>query len=108
MWLRPRIFDCDSAQLLPVTLALPSNPPVTPLADSRSIADASRGERRAQLPRRSNPEQDEERRSVLPGGPLHIRNPEESFYEGAIVAGYPSDETDNAVQVNIVAAGYSK
>jgi hypothetical protein len=31
-----------------------------------------------------------------------------TFYEGAIVAGYPSDETDNAVQLNIVAAGYSK
>ncbi len=31
-----------------------------------------------------------------------------TFYEGAIVAGYPSDATENAVQVNIVAAGYSK
>jgi len=30
-----------------------------------------------------------------------------TFYEGAIVAGYPSDATDNAVQANIVAAGYS-
>ena len=29
-----------------------------------------------------------------------------TFYEGAIVAGYPSDATDNAVQANIVAAGY--
>ncbi len=29
-----------------------------------------------------------------------------TFYEGAIVAGYPTDATDNAVQANIVAAGY--
>jgi hypothetical protein len=31
-----------------------------------------------------------------------------TFYEGAIVAGYPSDATDNAVQANIVGAGYGK
>ena len=29
-----------------------------------------------------------------------------TFYEGAIVAGYPSDATDDAVQANIVTAGY--
>jgi len=29
-----------------------------------------------------------------------------TFYEGAIVAGYPSDATDNAVQANIAAAAY--
>ncbi|MEV7096627.1 arabinofuranosidase catalytic domain-containing protein [Amycolatopsis sp. NPDC051045] len=29
-----------------------------------------------------------------------------TFYEGAMVAGYPSDATDNAVQANVVAAGY--
>jgi non-reducing end alpha-L-arabinofuranosidase len=29
-----------------------------------------------------------------------------TFYEGAIVAGFPSDATENAVQANIVAAGY--
>ena len=29
-----------------------------------------------------------------------------TFYEGAMVAGYPSDATDNAVQANITAAGY--
>ena len=29
-----------------------------------------------------------------------------TFYEGAMVTGYPSDATDNAVQANIVAAGY--
>ncbi|GAQ56170.1 extracellular exo-alpha-L-arabinofuranosidase precursor [Streptomyces acidiscabies] len=29
-----------------------------------------------------------------------------TFYEGAIVAGYPSEATDNAVQANITAAGY--
>ncbi|MGW2716836.1 arabinofuranosidase catalytic domain-containing protein [Streptomyces sp. NPDC001492] len=29
-----------------------------------------------------------------------------TFYEGAVVAGYPSDATDNAVQANVTAAGY--
>jgi hypothetical protein len=29
-----------------------------------------------------------------------------TFYEGAIVSGYPADATDSAVQSNIVAAGY--
>ncbi|MEV0458209.1 arabinofuranosidase catalytic domain-containing protein [Catellatospora methionotrophica] len=29
-----------------------------------------------------------------------------TFYEGAMVAGYPTDVTENAVQANIVAAGY--
>jgi hypothetical protein len=29
-----------------------------------------------------------------------------TFYEGAIVAGYPSDATESAVQANITAAGY--
>ena len=29
-----------------------------------------------------------------------------TFYEGAMVAGFPSDATENAVQANIVAAGY--
>jgi non-reducing end alpha-L-arabinofuranosidase len=31
-----------------------------------------------------------------------------TFYEGAIVAGYPSDSTEEAVQANIVSAGYGK
>jgi hypothetical protein len=30
-----------------------------------------------------------------------------TFYEGAMVAGYPSDATDNAVQANVAAAGYA-
>ncbi|MEV4712852.1 arabinofuranosidase catalytic domain-containing protein [Micromonospora sp. NPDC049374] len=29
-----------------------------------------------------------------------------TFYEGAMVAGYPSDATENAVHANIIAAGY--
>ena len=29
-----------------------------------------------------------------------------TFYEGVIVTGYPADSTDNAIQANIVAAGY--
>jgi non-reducing end alpha-L-arabinofuranosidase len=31
-----------------------------------------------------------------------------TFYEGAIVAGYPSDATDSAIHANIVSAGYGK
>jgi hypothetical protein len=31
-----------------------------------------------------------------------------TFYEGSIVSGYPSDATEDAIQANIVAAGYSK
>ncbi|MET8283320.1 arabinofuranosidase catalytic domain-containing protein [Micromonospora sp. NPDC005174] len=43
------------------------------------------------------------------GGDCCIDNSNQSvgtFYEGAMVAGYPSDATENAVQANIVAAGY--
>ena len=31
-----------------------------------------------------------------------------TFYEGAIVSGYPSDATEDAIQANIVSAGYGK
>ena len=31
---------------------------------------------------------------------------EGTSYEGAIVSGYPTDATDDAIQCNIVAAGY--
>ena len=31
-----------------------------------------------------------------------------TFYEGAIVSGYPSDATDTAIHANIVSAGYGK
>jgi hypothetical protein len=31
-----------------------------------------------------------------------------TFYEGCLVSGYPSDATEDAVQANIVAAGYGK
>jgi hypothetical protein len=31
-----------------------------------------------------------------------------TFYEGAIVAGYPSDATEDSVQSNIISAGYGK
>ncbi|WP_435208948.1 arabinofuranosidase catalytic domain-containing protein [Micromonospora sp. bgisy143] len=43
------------------------------------------------------------------GGDCCIDNSNQSvgtFYEGAMVAGYPSDATENAIQANIVAAGY--
>jgi hypothetical protein len=43
------------------------------------------------------------------GGDCCIDNKNQSigtFYEGAIVAGYPSDATENAIQANITAAGY--
>jgi len=31
-----------------------------------------------------------------------------TFYEGAIVSGYPTDATDNAIQDNIIAAQYGR
>jgi len=43
------------------------------------------------------------------GGDCCIDNTNQSvgtFYEGAMVSGYPSDATENALQANIVAAGY--
>ncbi|GGK67874.1 hypothetical protein Sme01_09020 [Sphaerisporangium melleum] len=43
------------------------------------------------------------------GGDCCIDNRNQSvgtFYEGAMVAGYPSDAAENAVQANIIAAGY--
>jgi hypothetical protein len=43
------------------------------------------------------------------GGDCCARNTNQSqgtFYEGAIVSGYPSDVTDGSIQDNIVAAGY--
>jgi hypothetical protein len=43
------------------------------------------------------------------GGDCCIDNRNQSqgtFYEGAMVSGYPSDATDNAVQANIISAGY--
>jgi hypothetical protein len=31
-----------------------------------------------------------------------------TFYEGAMVSGYPSDATDESIQNNLTAAGYGK
>jgi hypothetical protein len=45
------------------------------------------------------------------GGDCCARNTNQSlgtFYEGAIVSGYPSDATDSAIQENIIAAGYGR
>jgi len=36
----------------------------------------------------------------------NVNQSEGTFYEGAMVSGYPSDSTDNAIHANIVAAGY--
>jgi hypothetical protein len=43
------------------------------------------------------------------GGDCCARNTNQSlgtFYEGAIVSGYPSDDADRAIQDNVIAAGY--
>lgn len=45
------------------------------------------------------------------GGDCCARNTNQSlgtFYEGAIVSGYPGDETETAIQNTIVAAGYAR
>ncbi|MFG6191713.1 arabinofuranosidase catalytic domain-containing protein [Nonomuraea sp. JJY05] len=36
----------------------------------------------------------------------HVASAAGTFYEGVMTSGYPSDATENAVQANIVAAGY--
>jgi len=41
-----------------------------------------------------------------PGGGANLS--EGTFYEGAIVSGYPSDATDGAIQANVIAAAYGK
>ena len=41
-----------------------------------------------------------------PGGGANLSDG--TFYEGCIVVGYPTDATEDAVQANIVAAGYGK
>jgi non-reducing end alpha-L-arabinofuranosidase len=41
-----------------------------------------------------------------PGGGANLSDG--TFYEGCIVTGYPTDATEDAVQANIVAAGYGK
>lgn len=38
--------------------------------------------------------------------PTNFNLAEGTFYEGAIVSGYPTDSTENAIQANIIAAGY--
>ncbi|MEV0425566.1 arabinofuranosidase catalytic domain-containing protein [Micromonospora sp. NPDC050495] len=42
------------------------------------------------------------RRRLLAGGASRTAG---TFHEGAIVAGYPSDSTENSVRANVVAAG---
>jgi hypothetical protein len=41
-----------------------------------------------------------------PGGGANLSDG--TFYEGCIVTGYPSDATEDAVQANVVAAGYGR
>ncbi|MFC4110536.1 arabinofuranosidase catalytic domain-containing protein [Micromonospora zhanjiangensis] len=61
------------------------------------------------LPRGYNPMKKQGAIILGSGGDCCINNSNQSvgtFYEGAMVAGYPSDATENAIQANIVAAGY--
>lgn len=61
------------------------------------------------LPRGYSPMRKEGAIVLGSGGDCCATNTNQSqgtFYEGAMVSGYPSDATDNAVQANIVAAGY--
>ena len=61
------------------------------------------------LPNGYNPMKKEGAIVLGSGGDCCATNTNQSlgtFYEGAIVTGYPSDTTDNAIQANIVAAGY--
>ena len=61
------------------------------------------------LPRGYNPMKKQGAIILGSGGDCCATNRNQSqgtFYEGAMVAGYPSDAVENAVQANIVAAGY--
>jgi non-reducing end alpha-L-arabinofuranosidase len=61
------------------------------------------------LPSGYNPMRKEGAIILGSGGDCCATNTNQSagtFYEGAIVSGYPSDATDDAVQANIIAAGY--
>jgi hypothetical protein len=61
------------------------------------------------LPNGYNPMRKEGAIVLGSGGDCCATNTNQSlgtFYEGAIVAGFPSDATDNSIQANIVAAGY--
>jgi hypothetical protein len=44
---------------------------------------------------------------ILGIGGDNSKNSSGTFYEGVMTSGYPSDATENSVQANIVAAGYS-
>jgi non-reducing end alpha-L-arabinofuranosidase len=44
---------------------------------------------------------------ILGIGGDNSNSAEGTFYEGAMTSGYPSDETEDEVQADIVAAGYS-
>jgi non-reducing end alpha-L-arabinofuranosidase len=50
---------------------------------------------------------DEEGRAIIlgTGGDMSIKGAG-TFYEGAMTASYPTDATENAVQANILVAGY--
>jgi non-reducing end alpha-L-arabinofuranosidase len=61
------------------------------------------------LPRGYNPMKKQGAIILGSGGDCCATNTNQSqgtFYEGAMVSGYPSEATDNAVQAGIVAAGY--
>ena len=61
------------------------------------------------LPSGYNPMRKEGAIVLGSGGDCCATNQNDSagtFYEGAMVSGYPSDATENSVQANIVAAGY--
>jgi hypothetical protein len=61
------------------------------------------------LPRGYNPMKKQGAIILGSGGDCCATNTNQSagtFYEGAMVSGYPSDATDNAIQTSIVAAGY--
>jgi hypothetical protein len=64
-----------------------------------------------QLPPGKNPMEKQGSIVLGSGGDCCLSNnnaSEGTFYEGAIVAGYPSDDTDQAVHANVVEIGYGK
>jgi hypothetical protein len=63
------------------------------------------------LPNGKNPMRKQGAIVLGSGGDCCLMNNNQSegtFYEGAIVAGYPTDATEDAIQANIVSAGYGR
>jgi len=103
----------DLSQTSPFVTAMEKNNGTTEM--TLRAGDASKGSLgtfyKGKLPNGYNPMKKKGGIVLGSGGDCCLTNKnlgEGTFYEGAIVAGYPSDATEDAVQANIVGAQFSK